>query len=253
MLRCNECGYSNAADQTACAKCGSKLDASGASASAAKSPVSDAAKTVAGGASSAPPVDNTPQVGHKTVMGQASNMPAWDQPAAANKTSTDSNIKCPSCGFYPLRTAVSAADPCPNCGEKGNAAASAPADVSPAASDRSAGSGLAASKGAAKTMMLSDLTPEEEEKPGFALIEERSQEQLVFDGEETTLKRELLDADNMSISGTAHASIKLQDGKWTIEDLSSNGATFIQVKGAIELTDGDKILIGNKIYTFKNS
>lgn len=254
MLRCNECGYSNAADQTSCAKCGSKLDAASSAAGAAGKAANDAAKTVAGGASSTPPIDTTPQGGHKTVMGQASNMPAWDQPAAAANRggTTDSTIKCPSCGFYPLRAAVSASDPCPNCGSKGSAT-SAPSNESAPASPSPKGSGLADGKGAAKTMMLSDLTPEEEEKPGFALVEERSQEQLVFDGEETTLKRDLLDAENMSISGTAHASIKLTDGKWTIEDLSSNGATFIQVKGEVELNDGDKILIGNKIYTFKNS
>lgn len=255
MLRCNECGYSNAPGQTSCAKCGSKLDTASSSASAAGNAASQAAKTVAGGASSAPPIDSTPQGGHKTVMGQASNMPAWDKPAAAASSggaSTDSNIKCPSCGFYPLRAAVSATDPCPNCGSKG-ASASAPSQESAPANPSPKGSGLADGKGAAKTMMLSDLTPEEEEKPGFALVEERSQEQLVFDGEETTLKRDVLDADNMSISGTAHASIKLKDGKWTIQDLSSNGATFIQVKGEVELNDGDKILIGNKIYTFKNS
>ena len=252
MLRCNECGYSNAEGQTACAKCGSELDASGASASATKGNANDAAKTVVGGASSDRPIDNVPQGGHKTVMGQASNMPAWDKPAADNRPSTDSTIKCPSCGFYPLRAAVSDETPCPNCGEKGKAISGSD-DAAPANSSSAASNGLAASKGGAKTMMLSDLTPEEEEKPGFALIEERSQEQLVFDGEEVTLKRDLLDADNMSISGTAHASIKLRDGKWSIQDLSSNGATFIQVKGEVELNDGDKVLIGNKIYTFKNS
>lgn len=248
MLRCNECGYSNPAGQTACVKCGSKLDVSAASAPAAK-PSNDAAKTVAGGASSAAPLDGgAPQGGHKTVMGQASNMPAWDQ-TPSSSASSNTTIKCPSCGFYPLRAEVSAQDPCPNCGYKGAEAVAA----TPQANDDRTGSGLASGKGAAKTMMLSDLTPEEEEKPGFALIEERTQQQLVFDGADTTLKRDVLDAENMSISGTAHAAVKLKDGKWTIADLSSNGATFIQVKGEVELQDGDKILLGNKIYTFKNS
>ena len=55
----------------------------------------------------------------------------------------------------------------------------------------------------------------------------------------------------MSISGQEHAKFAFEDGKWYLTDQSSNGATFIQVKGKIELEEDAKILIGNKIYTFK--
>lgn len=231
-------------------------------------------KTVAGSGASGPAWDDSapqsPQLpqsgGAKTVMGNASNMPAWDEgasgPSGSNTTggSNESNAptgsvnKCPSCGFYPLREPVSASAPCPNCGNKGSEQQGAAGKEPGIEADKgaSAGAALGAAKGGSKTMRLSDLTPEEEEEPAFVLVEERSQKSMEFEGEATTLNRDNLDKDNMSLSGTEHAKIYLKDGQWFIQDRSSNGATFVQVNGEVPLENGTKILLGNKIFTFKS-
>lgn len=83
------------------------------------------------------------------------------------------------------------------------------------------------------------------------MIEERSQSVKEFNGAEVSVNRDNLDAGNMSISGQEHASFVFEDGKWYLNDKSSNGATFIQVNGKVELTEGSKILMGNRIYTFQ--
>lgn len=103
-----------------------------------------------------------------------------------------------------------------------------------------------------KTIRLGDLTPEEDKKPEFQLVDERSQAAKDFGGAEVSVNRDTLDAGNMSISGQEHARFEFVDGKWYLSDHSSNGATFIQVNGKVELPEGTKILIGNRIYTFQS-
>lgn len=270
MSRCPECGFMNTDDATTCNKCGSSLSASG-SAGESQAPQgnapSEGAKTVMGSASNNPSWDQPNQgggnaggapAGSKTVVGGSSNMPAWDGPSkaappsgggdSASAPNTGNAIKCPSCGFYPLRSEPSADSPCPNCGNTGEAKA-AQAEKPAAGGDDKLG---AAPKGAAKTMMLSDLSPDEEETPAFSLVDEKSQKSHDFEGEHVTLNREVLDKDNMSISGSEHVQMKYKDGKWYLKDVSSNGATFIQVSGDVELLNNTKILLGNKIYTFKS-
>ena len=65
------------------------------------------------------------------------------------------------------------------------------------------------------------------------------------------LNRENLDEENMTLSGGEHAALAFKDGKWTIEDKSSNGATFVQANRPIELADGDMIILGQKIFRFR--
>ncbi len=262
MTRCQECGYSNEPGASVCKKCGSALqDAAGTPSPSHHLPQGSAGgtPTMIGGASAAPPADNGGgRVSHPTVVGNRSNMPAWDDntttpptpsaPTAAS-AATGNVAKCPSCGFYPLRNEVSAASPCPNCGNTGGASASQPSQPAeqPAASHQ-----MQKAAGANKTIRLGDLTPAEEEKPEFKLVDERSQNAKEFTGAEVSVNRDNLDAGNMSISGQEHAKFVFEDGKWYLSDQSSNGATFIQVKGKVELEEDAKILIGNKIYTFKS-
>lgn len=282
MVRCPECGYSNTPDSKVCKKCGSRVEGGADQASSSPTPPAGGgamggSKTVAGSGATGPAWDEgTPQSpqqsggapagGAKTIVGNASNMPAWDEgaPAASDNSGggsgdtsegnapTGNVIKCPSCGFYPLREAVSESSPCPNCGNKGATAQAGTADNAKPDAPAAAAAGFGAAKGGSKTMRLSDLTPEDEEEPAFVLVEERSQKSMEFEGESTTLNRENLDKDNMSLSGTEHAKIYQKDGQWFIQDRSSNGATFVQVQGEIPLENGTKILLGNKIFTFKS-
>lgn len=270
MIRCQECGFTNEADTKVCKKCGSRLEA-GAGEAAPAAPKGNAGNpTIIGGAATAPAWDSGTQaptggggrLSNPTVVGGRSNMPAWDEgnaaPSApvnppstptASSAPTGNVAKCPSCGFYPLRSEVSASHPCPNCGNTGSAIAesakAAPA-YQPAPSHQ-----IQNAAGANKTIRLGDLTPAEEEKPEFKLVDERSQSAKEFTGAEVSVNRDNLDAGNMSISGQEHAKFVFEDGSWYLSDHSSNGATFVQVTGKIALTEGAKILIGNRIYTFQ--
>lgn len=271
MIRCQECGFTNDADTKVCKKCGSRLEA-GAESAAPSAPKGNAGgghPTMIGGAASGQAWDSNDapapssgggRLSNPTVVGGQSNMPAWDAhnespssptpPASGSQNTAAGNVaKCPSCGFYPLRNEVSAAHPCPNCGTTGDVSAAAPA--SPTYQPAS-GHQMQKAAGANKTMRLGDLSPEEEAKPEFRLTEERSQAIKEFMGAEVSVNRDNLDAGNMSISGQEHATFVLEDGKWYLNDKSSNGATFIQLTGKVELTDGTKILMGNRIYTFES-
>jgi ribosomal protein L32 len=271
MIRCQECGFTNDADTKVCKKCGSRMEAGADSAtpSAPKGNSGGSNPTMIGGAASGPAWDSNDapasnsgggRLSNPTIVGGRSNMPAWDEnsagpsnptpPSSGGQSTAAGNVaKCPSCGFYPLRNEVSAAHPCPNCGTTGDAKAEATAAPAyqPAASHQ-----MQKAAGANKTMRLGDLSPEEEAKPEFKLTEERSQSVKEFNGTEVSVNRDNLDAGNMSISSQEHATFVFEDGKWYLNDKSSNGATFIQVNGKIELTEGTKILMGNRIYTFQS-
>jgi hypothetical protein len=283
MIRCQECGFTNDPDAKVCKKCGSRLDAASESspfADAPKANVGGGNPTLIGGSASSPAWDGgnaQPQapsgvgrLSNPTVVGGRSNLPAWDEGNAAPSGGSPSNptvvsgagatgnvAKCPSCGFYPLRSEVSASNPCPNCGSTGSgeqADAKQPEAYTPAAENvqPAVGHQMQKASNANKTIRLGDLTPEEEEKPEFKLVDERSQNAKEFTGAEVSVSRDNLDAGNMSISGQEHAKFVFEDGKWYLSDQSSNGATFVQVTGKTELAEGTKILIGNRIYTFQS-
>ncbi|CAN5329308.1 hypothetical protein BH09BAC1_BH09BAC1_04640 [soil metagenome] len=291
MIRCQECGFTNEPGAAVCKKCGSRLENSEAGAPEPKGNAGGGNPTMIGGAASAPAWDSgksapTPppssggRLSNPTIIGNRSNMPAWDEgntgpsaPASGGVNApsnptvvsggggaavTGNVAKCPSCGFYPLRADVSASHPCPNCGATGSgpsADVKPPEAYTPAAKAQQqpdASHQMQKASGAQKTMRLGDLTPAEDEKPEFRLVDERSQNGKEFMGEEVSVNRDNLDAGNMSISGTEHAKFVFEDGKWFLTDHSSNGATFLQVSGKVELTDGAKILIGNRIYTFES-
>lgn len=268
MIRCQECGFTNEADTKVCKKCGSPLGAGAdnATPSAPRGNAGGGNPTMIGGVASGPAWDSNDapsgsgvgRVSNPTMVGGRSNMPAWDEHSSGPSTPPPTNpyqsaatvdvAKCGSCGFYPLRNPVSASNPCPNCGNTGEAAANARQEAQPASQSHQ----MQKASGAAKTMRLGDLSPEEESKPEFKLIEERSQTSKEFTGAEVSVNRDSLDAGNMSISGQEHAQFVFEDGKWYLNDKSSNGATFLQVQGKVELTDGTKILMGNRIYTFQS-
>jgi hypothetical protein len=75
--------------------------------------------------------------------------------------------------------------------------------------------------------------------------------ELFYAGNEVVLNRANLENDNATISSQAHATIKQEDGKWYISDQSSQQTTFIRVGHKLELTNGDVILIGNRLFSFK--
>lgn len=84
----------------------------------------------------------------------------------------------------------------------------------------------------------------------FKLSLLKGKKSLLFEGN-TSLNRQNLDQNNQSISKDDHAIIDFKDNKWILRDVSSNGATFIQVTQPAEIKDKDLIMIGNVIYRFE--
>jgi uncharacterized Zn finger protein (UPF0148 family) len=94
-----------------------------------------------------------------------------------------------------------------------------------------------------------DLSQSKEHQFKLSLL--KGGKSLVFEGEKNILNRANLDHKNPSISKEAHATISFKDNKWVLEDMSSNGATFIQLTQPTELKNGSLIIIGNVIYRFE--
>ena len=64
------------------------------------------------------------------------------------------------------------------------------------------------------------------------------------------LNRSHLDVNNSTISADQHVKIKYVNQKIYLEDVSSNGASFIQAKSKMAIDNNTKLVIGNKIYLF---
>jgi hypothetical protein len=165
----------------------------------------------------------------KTRIGRQPDMPF------TSKSGND-NLACPRCQ-YPLRIEPSGSSPCPNCGFNG---------------DDTSHDTVSDSK---KTIVLSELNLKDEERLSefrFKLISEASGSELKIEpGEnETVLSREFLDPNNTSISSKEHLLVKFRNGKIFIQDVSTNGLTFIQVIKKTSIVAGTRIVMGNRIFLF---
>jgi len=89
-------------------------------------------------------------------------------------------------------------------------------------------------------------------KTGFRLVPHNGEEDAIeFEGNEALLNRSNIDPNDMSISSESHAHIYNKDGKWILENKSSNEALFVQVKEGVELKSGMVIIVGqSKVFTF---
>jgi hypothetical protein len=174
------------------------------------------------------------------MRGQVANTPSWDAPSQPQNpanpghgASSSGMAKCPSCGFYPLRKEPAPDSPCPNCGTVGENSKSPESQ---------------AKSGPSKTMGIGDIQFGSSPKT-VKLNNEKTGETIEFSDENNRLNREVLDPGNPSISEKLHATLKVENGRVTIEDKSSNGATFIQVSTPQLLENGSRIIIGNRIFT----
>lgn len=214
-MRCYECGYLNDEGVKVCVKCGTKLSDSGQS----------------GNAPNPNKKEKSADEGPKTMRGQAAAAPSWDTPKSG--AAKGDFIKCPSCGYYPLKDEPNTENPCPNCSYSGESKE----EVKPAAGASSA----------SKTVNISDLNIGGKD-PVLRLKDEGSGKVYEFDGDRVTISRDDIDPNNNSISSDTHAEFKFANGGLQIEDKSSNGATFVQAAKPTELAQGTRIVIGNKIF-----
>ncbi len=161
-----------------------------------------------------------------------------ERPVAPNRPTRDTageSLICPKCQ-YPLRTMPSKSSPCPNCGHSGIQYENTVFN-------------------AGKTMAVSGLEEIQitvKDEINFKLIDEATKSELKIQSEDTEvmLNRDYLDPGNMSISGEQHVLFRLKNGHMYLEDVSSNGSTFIQVKNTMPVTSGSRLVLGNKVCQF---
>ncbi len=94
------------------------------------------------------------------------------------------------------------------------------------------------------TFSLKPLTREGEPKvPPVQRIE--------MDDESVVLNRNNTELGNPTITSHEQAVVHCtEDGRWFIENRSSQGTTFLQVRNRTELHQGDVLLLGNRLFEF---
>ncbi|NBB76191.1 MAG: hypothetical protein GVY02_02330 [Bacteroidetes bacterium] len=229
-MRCYECGYQNQSDVKVCVKCGTKLTSSGS------------------GGSDQNNASSSDSQGAATVRGKVASAPAWDGGSSEQDKKADpvdeNILKCDACGYYPLRTKPASNSPCPNCGFKGSEESFRKEQPAPKSEDEKP-----ATPTGAKTMRIGQVNlSKESPKPKITLVDENKDAEKEFEGDVISLNRTNLAPENSSISSGEHAALTHKDGKWFLEDKSSNGATFIQVKGKAAVENGSLIILGDKVF-----
>ncbi len=73
----------------------------------------------------------------------------------------------------------------------------------------------------------------------------------LFKGDKNELNRANLDPENPTITSHSQALLSFENGKWYVEDKSSQNTTFIHVGNKHELQNGDILLMGNRMFVFK--
>jgi len=82
------------------------------------------------------------------------------------------------------------------------------------------------------------------ENPRFA------PQEIAFKGDYNELNRENLDPDNSTITSKVQALLTHKDGKWYIQDKSSQKSTFVYAAEPTAIKTGDIILMGNRAFVF---
>lgn len=268
-MRCKNCGWPNKPNETVCVKCGSPLDGE-----ISMTDDSDRYETSSGR------IYNNDDGLKKTVMETDAFGPSVDvYPSDSKDTmATVNETTCPKCG-YPMR---SDAIKCPNCNFSVNGnpdtrplnvntnayqrrptrMAETPEDVPENASTRkdhktSSPRSITNEKKfrgtinpymmnipQEPTFILQPLQRMNERKPVEAV-------ELELESGEVVLTRDNTEPGNPSITSKAQAVVSYKNGHWYIENCSEQKTTFVLASNEIELHDGDIILLGNRMFEFK--
>lgn len=87
-------------------------------------------------------------------------------------------------------------------------------------------------------------------KPKKRINEKKELPALEYEGKSIILNRSNTEAGNESITSQTQAVITNIDGHWFIEDKSEQGTTFVRASKKLELSEGDTILLGNRLFEF---
>ncbi len=88
------------------------------------------------------------------------------------------------------------------------------------------------------------------EPSGFELQDKTTQRSVELQGSRVTLTRACLDPNNPALSSRAHALVEFDGAQWSILNLSSNGATFVQISREYPLQHDDRLVFGSAIFQF---
>lgn len=221
IMRCNNCGWTNnPAGSQKCEKCNAPLMGS----------------MLAGGHQDVN-INNSPQNQvplNATIPSGVSGLPYVDAPNEQKEfNSSPSNASICKCG-YPLTVNSTA---CPNCKTPiGNSNVNQPqkSKIGKRTIDPFAG-GVFNYSGSCTLKPIEN--PDDVSR-------------AISFNETTILNRSNIDTNNNSITSRQQANLEYKDGEWYITDLSEQGTTFVRKNGAIQLEDGDVILIGNRRFIF---
>lgn len=242
-MRCKNCGWPNKPNETTCVKCHTPLVADDdidvkISQPSVGNDERNIAKTVLEddvfGAGASAPSDAT----HYTVQEAEQTQP------------------CPKCG-YPLRPGT---DKCPNCkfqvrgSQQSHQSQEAPhVNVTSGGNRRPTrmDNGGGVHRGTVNPYMMNmDLEPSFMLKPIKRANERHELEEIEFEGKSVSLNRSNTEENNASITSREQAVITNIDGHWYIEDKSDQKTTFVQAGKRVEISDGDLILLGNRLFEF---
>ena len=257
-MRCKNCGWPNKPNETVCVKCGSPLETESAT---------------SGYDDTYEPQSNVHHDGDglkKTVMEtDAFGGHMIETPDnLMEPMPTVSEVTCPKCG-YPMRAD---AMKCPNCNFAVNGnqdtrplnantngyqrrptrMAEAPEETQEAAPRVIPKTGKF--RGTINPYMMNiPEAPSFVLKPLQRMNERKPVEsvELELEGGEVVLTRDNTEPGNPSITSKAQAVVSNSDGHWYIENCSEQKTTFVLAYNKIELHDGDIILLGNRMFEFK--
>ena len=221
-MRCTNCGWDNPNTHTQCEKCGSPLTGAQPVNNYGAAPVADAfAKTV-----------NEGQVFNDVANPATPKVP---------KTELEEEAKCAHCGCL-LRPGTSF---CPQCGTPvGKVEPKATPAAQQVKADNLDGTINPWIQVAPKNKCTLTPLPQSSDEEAPASIP--------FKGDKHELNREVLDAENPTITSHEQAELTCVDGQWYICDKSQQHTTFVRASEPVALKDGDVILLGNRQFVFQS-
>ena len=101
------------------------------------------------------------------------------------------------------------------------------------------------------TKQLGQFSKENKSNLSFNLVEEDTGQQYGFQGAKVILKRSNIESSNTTLSSKQHAIIEYEVDQWLIRDVSTNGATFIQITQELRIENKTKLILGNKVFRFE--
>ena len=213
-MRCKNCGWPNRPGEKFCVKCNTPLEA-----------------------------EESSSGGMKATVLEGSTFDG-------NAEETEERL-CPKCG----NVLPSNVDHCPNCNYAVVPLYQEPASYSHQPSHPTRMDNPAVDKtkvvGTINPYMIGEAPdPTIILKPQKRLNERKELPALEYEGKSIILNRSNTEAENDSITSQTQAVITNVDGHWFIEDKSELGTTFVRASKKLELSEGDVILLGNRLFEF---